>query len=35
MHRQAEAKMIAGDGLHPSARAHDEWAEALYEQVRP
>ena len=35
MHKQAEAKMLAGDGLHPSARAHAEWAEALYEQVEP
>lgn len=35
MHRQAEAKMVAGDGLHPSARAHAEWAEALYGQVQP
>lgn len=35
MHRQAEAKMVAGDGLHPSARAHAEWAAAIYEQVEP
>jgi lysophospholipase L1-like esterase len=35
MHKQAEARMLAGDGLHPSARAHDEWAEALYEKVEP
>jgi lysophospholipase L1-like esterase len=35
MHQQAEAKMVAGDGLHPSARAHAEWASALYEQVAP
>lgn len=35
MHKQAEAKMFASDGLHPSARAHAEWAEALYEQVEP
>jgi lysophospholipase L1-like esterase len=35
MHQQAEAKMLAGDGLHPSARAHAEWAEALYERVEP
>jgi len=35
MHKQAEAKMLAGDGLHPSARAHAEWAAALYEQVVP
>jgi lysophospholipase L1-like esterase len=35
MHKQAEAKMLAGDDLHPSARAHEEWAEALYERVQP
>jgi acyl-CoA thioesterase-1 len=35
MHRQAEAKMLANDGLHPSARAHDEWAAALFEAVSP
>ncbi|WP_437519981.1 SGNH/GDSL hydrolase family protein [Sorangium sp. So ce726] len=35
MHRQAEAQMLASDGLHPSARAHAEWAAALYEQVEP
>jgi lysophospholipase L1-like esterase len=35
MHKQAEEKMLAGDGLHPSARAHAEWAEALYERVEP
>jgi acyl-CoA thioesterase I len=29
MRRQAEAGMIADDGLHPSARAYDEWAEDL------
>ncbi len=29
MRRQAEAAMFAPDGLHPSAEAHDEWAEAL------
>ncbi len=33
MHEQAEAKMFASDGLHPSARAHAEWAAALYERV--
>ena len=27
--REAEAGMVAGDGLHPAARAYDEWAEAL------
>jgi lysophospholipase L1-like esterase len=35
MHEQARAKMVAFDGLHPSARAHDEWAAALYERVTP
>jgi lysophospholipase L1-like esterase len=35
MHREAEAKMLARDGLHPSARPHEEWAAALYEQVQP
>ncbi len=35
MHKQAEARMVAGDGLHPSARAHEEWAAALYERVEP
>ncbi len=33
MHRQAEAQMLARDGLHPSARAHEEWAAALYAQI--
>ena len=33
MHRQAEARMFAGDGLHPSARAHEEWASALFDAV--
>jgi lysophospholipase L1-like esterase len=35
MHEQAEAKMFASDGLHPSARAHAEWAAALYERIEP
>jgi lysophospholipase L1-like esterase len=35
MHREAEAKMLASDELHPSARAHEEWAAALYEQIEP
>jgi lysophospholipase L1-like esterase len=35
MHREAEAKMLARDGLHPSARPHEEWAEALYAQIQP
>ena len=29
MRRQAEAGMLAADGLHPSAEAHAEWAEWL------
>lgn len=29
MRRQAEARMVAVDGLHPAARAYEEWAEAL------
>jgi lysophospholipase L1-like esterase len=29
MRQEAEAGMVAGDGLHPAARAYDEWAEAL------
>ena len=33
MHEQAKAKMFASDGLHPSARAHAEWAAALHERV--
>jgi lysophospholipase L1-like esterase len=35
MHAQAEARMIASDGLHPSAGAHEEWAAALYERLQP
>jgi len=35
MHQEAEAKMLARDGLHPSARADAEWAAALYEQIEP
>ncbi|MFT3771088.1 MAG: GDSL-type esterase/lipase family protein [Minicystis sp.] len=35
MHKQAEAKLLAEDGLHPSAPAHAEWAAALYERVEP
>lgn len=34
MRKQAEAKMLAGDDLHPSASAHAEWAAALYEKVQ-
>lgn len=29
MDRQAKARLVAADGLHPSAAAHAEWAEAL------
>jgi lysophospholipase L1-like esterase len=29
MRTQARAAWIAPDGLHPDARAHDAWAEAL------
>lgn len=29
MDRQAKARLVAPDGLHPSAAAHAEWAEAL------
>jgi lysophospholipase L1-like esterase len=35
MHHEAEEKMLARDGLHPSARSHEEWAAALYERIRP
>jgi lysophospholipase L1-like esterase len=35
MHKQAEARMVARDGLHPSAQAHAEWAAALHEQLVP
>lgn len=34
MRRQAQDGMLAPDGLHPSAQAHDEWAAALLPQVR-
>lgn len=29
MDRQAKARLVASDGLHPNAAAHAEWAEAL------
>src|ERR1700716_165852 len=29
MHRQAAAEMLALDGLHPNAEAHEEWAKTL------
>lgn len=35
MHRQAAAEMLATDGLHPNAEAHEEWARALAEKVLP
>jgi lysophospholipase L1-like esterase len=35
MHQEAEKKMLTADGLHPSARSHEEWAEALYEKIEP
>jgi lysophospholipase L1-like esterase len=33
MHRQAAAEMLAGDGLHPNAEAHEEWARTLAEKL--
>lgn len=33
MHRQAAAEMLATDGLHPNAEAHDEWAKTLAERL--
>lgn len=35
MHRQAEQRMLAPDGLHPNAHAHDEWAAMLFEKIPP
>jgi lysophospholipase L1-like esterase len=35
MQREAEAGLVAGDGLHPSARAHDEWAAELSRSIAP
>lgn len=29
MRRQADARMLASDGLHPSAAAYEEWADAI------
>lgn len=29
MRKQAQARMVAADGLHPSAKAYGEWADAL------
>jgi lysophospholipase L1-like esterase len=33
MHRQAAAEMLAADGLHPNAEAHEEWARTLAEKL--
>jgi lysophospholipase L1-like esterase len=33
MRRQADARMFAPDGLHPAARAYDDWAEDLAAEV--
>jgi acyl-CoA thioesterase I len=33
MHRQAAAEMLATDGLHPNAEAHEEWARTLWEKL--
>ena len=33
MHRQAAAEMLAPDGLHPNAEAHEEWAKTLAEKL--
>ena len=33
MVQQAQQKMLAGDGLHPSSAAYDAWAEALYQAL--
>ena len=33
MHRQAAAEMLATDGLHPNAEAHEEWARTLAEKL--
>lgn len=35
MHRQAAAEMLATDGLHPNAEAHEEWARTLAERLTP
>ena len=35
MHRQAAAEMLATDGLHPNAEAHEEWAKTLAERLTP
>lgn len=33
MRKQADAKQLAADGLHPSADAHAEWAQALLKEL--
>ena len=33
MRKQADAKKLASDGLHPSADAHAEWAQALAKEL--
>jgi lysophospholipase L1-like esterase len=33
--READAKMVSSDGLHPSAAAYDEWSAALAEELPP
>jgi acyl-CoA thioesterase-1 len=35
MREQMRRGMVAADGLHPSAQAHAEWAEALRERLVP
>jgi len=35
MHRQAAAEMLATDGLHPNAEAHEEWAKTLADRLTP
>ena len=35
MHRQAAADMLAPDGLHPNAEAHEAWANAIAEKITP
>jgi lysophospholipase L1-like esterase len=35
MREQARRAMLAPDGLHPSAEAHEQWAAALDELLRP
>jgi acyl-CoA thioesterase-1 len=35
MEKEASEKMLAADGLHPSAAAYDAWADALARQIAP